>query len=425
LRRRNYRLWVSGTIVSNTGTWMQRTAQDWLVLTVLTHHSGLAAGITTGLQFAPLLLLSAHAGVLADRLPKRAVLMCTQTVMGLSALTLGLLVVTDAVKLWEVFVCAFGLGLAAAFDNPARQAFASEVVPRQDVTSAISMNSASMNIARLVGPGVAGVLIADFGTGPAFLLNAASFVAVLAALIRMRPAEMFISERLPRGRGQVLEGLRYVRSRPDLLLVFFIAGLVGTFGLNFQITNALMATGAFHVGAREYGLLGSVMAIGSLSAALLAGSRDRPRLRLLLSAGLAFGVCLTVAGLMPTFVLYAVMLIPVGLCSITLMNSCNTAVQMSTPQHLRGRVIALYVIVFQGTTPIGAPIVGWLGSEFGARWSVLVGGIAALLAVLVSMAVLARRPAIGAGFAAALREQAEKNAEPERAASPADGSSAA
>lgn len=407
LRTRNYRLWVSGTVLSNTGTWMQRTAQDWLVLTVLTHHSGLAAGITTGLQFAPLLLLSAHAGVLADRFPKRRVLMCTQTVMGLSALTLGLLVVTGAVELWEVFVCAFGLGLAAAFDNPARQAFASEVVARQDVTSAIGMNSASMNIARLIGPGVAGVLIADFGTGPAFLINAGSFVAVLTALIRMRPAEMFLGDRLPRGRGQVREGVRYLRSRPDLLLIFFIAGMVGTFGLNFQITNALMATGAFHRGAREYGLLGSVMAIGSLSAALLAGRRERPRLRLLIFAGLAFGTCMTAGALMPSYPLYAAMLIPIGLCSITLMNSCNTAVQMSTPQHMRGRVIALYVIVFQGTTPLGAPIVGWLGSTFGARWSVLVGGFAALLAIGVAMAVLARRPAIGKAFAAALREESD------------------
>lgn len=411
LRTRNYRLWVSGTVLSNTGTWMQRTAQDWLVLTVLTHHSGLAAGITTGLQFAPLLLFSAHAGVLADRFPKRRVLMCTQTVMGLSALTLGLLVVTGAVELWEVFVCAFGLGLAAAFDNPARQAFASEVVARQDVTSAIGMNSASMNIARLIGPGVAGVLIADFGTGPAFLINAGSFVAVLTALIRMRPAEMFLSERLPRGRGQVREGVRYLRSRPDLLLIFFIAGMVGTFGLNFQITNALMATGAFHRGAREYGLLGSVMAIGSLSAALLAGRRERPRLRLLIFAGLAFGTCMTAGALMPSYPLYAVMLVPIGLCSITLMNSCNTAVQMSTPRHMRGRVIALYVIVFQGTTPLGAPIVGWLGSTFGARWSVLVGGFAALLAIGVAMAVLARRPAIGAGFAAALREESDGDAD--------------
>jgi MFS family permease len=276
----------------------------------------------------------------------------------------------------------------------------------------VGMNSASMNIARLIGPGIAGVLIADFGTGPAFLLNAASFLAVLVSLFRMRPAEMFPARRTPRGPGQVREGMRYVRSRPDLLLVFLVAGLVGAFGLNFQITNALMATGAFHRGAGEYGLLGSVMAIGCLAAAFLAGRREQPRLTLLIGSALAFGGTMTVAALMPRYPLYALMLIPVGFCSITVMNTCNTAVQMSTPRQLRGRVLALYVMVFQGTTPIGAPIVGWLGSRFGARWSVLAGGIAALLAAAVAVAVLARRPEVGARFRAELREQADSALDP-------------
>ncbi len=405
LRTRNYRLWVSGTVVSNVGTWIQRTAQDWLVLVILTHHSGLAVGITTGLQFAPLLVLSAHAGVLADRLPKRQVLMWTQSVMGLSALTLGLLVVTHTVQLWQVFVCALVLGLATAFDNPARQAFASEVVARADVTSAVGMNSASMNIARLIGPGLSGVLISEFGTGPSFLINAASFGAVLVALVRMRPEEFFRVDRLARGKGQVREGLRYVRSRPDILLIFFVAGLVGTFGLNFQITNALMATGAFHLGARYYGLLGSTMAIGCLAAAFLAGRRERPRLKLLLGASLAFGVFMTAGALMPSYALYALTLIPIGLCSITLMNSCNTAIQLSTPSHVRGRVIALYVVVFQGTTPLGAPIVGWMGSAFGARWSVLVGGLAGLVAAGVASLVLVRRPDIGRLFSTSLKAE--------------------
>jgi MFS family permease len=402
LRTRNYRLWVSGTVVSNTGTWIQRTAQDWLVLTILTHHSGLAVGVTTGLQFAPLLVLSAHAGVIADRLPKRNVLMCTQTLMGLSALTIGLLVVTDAIRLWQVFVCALVLGLAAAFDNPARQAFASEVVARTDLTSAVGLNSASMNIARLIGPGVSGLLISEFGTGPSFLINAASFAAVLIALMRMQPEKLFRSQRLPRGKGQVREGLRYVRSRPDIMLIFFVAGLVGTFGLNFQITNALMATGAFHLGARYYGLLGSSMAVGCLAAAFFAGRRERPRLSLIVGASVAFGVCMVAGALMPLYALYAITLVPIGLCSITLMNSCNTAIQLTTPATVRGRVIALYVVVFQGTTPLGAPIVGWLGSTFGARWSVLIGGFAGLLAAAVAGIVLFRRPDIGRRFAASL-----------------------
>ncbi|HEX3647784.1 MAG TPA: MFS transporter, partial [Pseudonocardiaceae bacterium] len=231
LKSRNYRLWVSGTVVSNTGTWVQRTSQDWLVLTVLTHHSGLATGITTGLQFAPLMLFSPHAGVIADRFPKRRLLFFTQSLMGLSALLCGLLVVTGVVRLWEVFACALLLGCGTALDNPTRQSFVSEVVPRSDVASAISMNSASINAARLIGPGVAGVIIAAWGTGPGFLINAASFVAVLIALARMRPRDMFRSDRLPRGKGQIREGLQFVRQRPDLLLIFVMVGLVGTFAM--------------------------------------------------------------------------------------------------------------------------------------------------------------------------------------------------
>jgi MFS family permease len=402
LRSRNYRLWVSGTVVSNTGTWMQRTAQDWLVLTVLTNHSGFATGVATGLQFAPLLLFSAHAGVLADRLPKRRVLMFTQSLMGLSALILGLLVVTHQVRLWHVFVCALLLGIGSALDNPCRQAFVSEVVPRADVTSAVSLNSASMNIARLIGPGFAGVIIEAAGTGPGFLLNAASFAAVLIALVRMRPGEMYASQPLPRGRGQVRAGLRYVRERPDLILVFFSTGLVSMFALNFQVTNALMASGAFHRGAREYGLLGSAMAIGCLTAALINARRERPRLRLVVGSGLALGTGMTVSALMPGYALYALLLVPVGLSMITFLNSCNTSVQLSTDPQLRGRVIALYVTIQQGTTPFGAPIVGWLGSAFGARWSVLTGGFAALLAGGVGAVLLATRPGISRRFDAAV-----------------------
>jgi MFS family permease len=410
LRTRNYRLWVTGTVISNTGTWIQRTAQDWLVLTVLTHHSGLATGITTGLQFAPLLLLSAHAGVVADRLPKRKVLCWTQSVMGLSALVLGLLVVTHSVQLWQVFVCASVLGLATAFDNPARQAFASEVVPRADVTSAVSMNSASLNIARLIGPAISGVLISDFGTGPSFLINAASFAAVLVALVRMRPEEFFLSQRLPRGKGQTRAGLAYVRSRPDILVVFLIAGLAGTFALNFQVTNALVASDTFHRGAREYGLLGSSMAIGCLGAAVLAGRRERPRMNLIVGSSVALGASMVAAALMPSYLLFALFQIPVGLFAITLLNSCNTAVQLSTPPPMRGRAVALYVIVFQGTTPLGAPIVGWLGTAFGARWSVLVGGLAALLGAVVAGVILTRRREIAEMFSAALNQQAAEAA---------------
>lgn len=402
LRSRNYRLWVSGTVVSNTGTWVQRTSQDWLVLTELTHHSGLATGVTTGLQFAPLMLFSAHAGVLADRLPKRRVLMFTQSLMGSSALILGLLVVTHQVQLWQVFLCATLLGCGSALDNPARQAFVSEVVPRADVTSAVSLNSASINTARLIGPGMAGLIISAWGTGPGFLINAASFGAVLIALVRMRPAEMYLVDRLPRGKGQVREGIRYVRDRPDLMLVFFCTLLVNAFAFNFQITNALMASGPFHRGASEYGLLGSVQAIGCLGAAVVNARRDKPRLGLLVGASLGLGAAMFVDALMPTYALFAFVLIPVGLSMITFNNTTNTAVQLTTNPQMRGRVLALYVAIQQGTTPVGAPIVGWLGTEFGARWSVLVGAFASLVAGLIVGLVLWRRRGVSARFDAEL-----------------------
>jgi len=406
LRNRNYRLWVSGTVVSNTGTWVQRTSQDWLVLTVLTNHSGLATGITTGLQFAPLMVFSAHAGVLADRLPKRKVLMATQSVMCASALILGLLVVTHTVQLWHVFACAFLLGCGTALDNPSRQAFVSEVVPRRDVTSAVSLNSASMNIARLIGPGVAGLIIAEWGTGPGFLINAASFAAVLIALVRMRQADMYVSERLPRRPGQVREGLRYVRGRPDLILIFAVTGLVCTFAYNFQITNALMASSAFHRGPREYGLLGSAMAVGCLTAAFVNARRDRPRITLVIGSVAGLGAVMTLGALVPDYYLYAIALVPIGLCSITYINSANTSVQLTTEARFRGRVLALYVALQQGTSPLGAPLVGWLGSEFGARWSVIAGGVSGLLAGMCGWLVLRARPSIRALYTASLRARA-------------------
>ena len=382
LRIPNYRIWAAGAIVSNTGTWMQRVAQDWLVLTVLTDNSGVAVGITTGLQFAPALLLAPVAGAFADRLDRRRLLMATQTAMGGLALVLGLLVVTGTAQLWMVYALAFGLGLAAAVDAPARQAFVSEMVPLEDLPNAVGLNSASFHAGRLVGPGVAGLLIGWFGTGPVFLINAATFGAVLASLSRMRVRDLQRPARPPRGKGAVREGLRYVRSRPDIVLILVTVGMVGTFGLNFQLTTALMARLVFDKGAGEYGLLGSIMAIGSLAGALLAARREHPRLRLVLGATAAFGVFTIVASLMPTYTLFAVALVPVGLASLTLMTAANSAVQMSTPPHMRGRVMALYMAIFMGGTPIGSPIVGWVGEHYGARWTIALGGVVALVTVL-------------------------------------------
>lgn len=391
LRVFNYRLWVSGALVSNIGTWMQRVAQDWLVLTVLTNNSGTAAGITTGLQFLPIIFLGPYAGLLGDRVNKRKLLLLTQTAMGLCALLLGILVVSNAVELWHVYAMALGLGIASAFDAPSRQAFVSEVVGKEDVPNAVALNSASFNLARLAGPGVAGLVIALVGTGPAFLINAASFAAVIFSLWRMRVHELMPAARLPRAKGQIREGFKYIRQRPDLLMIMVLVFLVGTFGLNFQITNALMATTVFHVGPGEYGVLGSVMAIGTLAAALLAARRKKMRMIYIVGGAMAFGATVAVAALMPSYIWYAAALVPVGLASLTFMNACNTTVQLTTDPTMRGRVLAVYMVVLQGGTPIGAPLVGWIATEFGARWSLGLGAAVAVLSGLVAAILLYRR----------------------------------
>ena len=390
LRTFNYRVWMSGAIVSNVGTWMQRVAQDWLVLTVLTDNSAIALGITTALQFAPMLLLAPIAGVLADRVPKRRLLMATQVAMGAIGLLLGVLVLAGAVRLWMVYLLALALGIAAAVDAPARQAFVSEMVPREDLSNAVGLNSASFHAARVIGPAAAGLLIAWVGTGPVFLINAASFMAVLFSLSRMRVSELAPPPKAVRGKGQLRDGLRYVRGRSDIVLMMAIVGVVGTFAFNFQMTTALMATSTFNKGASEFGLLGSVMAVGSLSGALFAARRERPRVRLVVGATFAFGLFTSLAAVMPTYATFALMLVPVGVSALTLITTAMAIVQLSVDPQMRGRVMAIYMAIFMGGTPIGAPIIGWVGAEYGARWTIGVGGIAALLTAVAALTWLAR-----------------------------------
>ncbi|MGN7251288.1 MFS transporter [Arthrobacter sp. SAFR-014] len=390
LQNRNYRLWAGGALISNIGTWMQRVAQDWLILTVLTNHSGTAVGITTALQFLPMLLLGPYAGVLADRHRKRVILLWTQSAMGLCGLVVGLLVVTGAAQLWHVYAAALCLGLASAIDGPARQSFVSELVGQDHIANAVSLNSASFNTARLTGPAVAGVLIAWVGTGPVFLLNAASFAAVLISLARIRAAELVPAAPAVRSKHQVAEGLGYVRRRPDLVLILVLVGILGAFGMNFPITNALMATAEFGMGPGEFGLLGSIMAVGTLAGALLAARRSRPRLRFLLGGALGLGLFTLIGSVSPSFWLYAAVLVPVGLASITFLNSCNTSIQLSVEPQFRGRVLALYLATLQGGTALGAPLMGWLGSTFGARWSVAAGGAVVLLTGLLAVIVVVR-----------------------------------
>jgi MFS family permease len=379
LRFYNYRLWFFGAMVSNVGAWMQRVAQDWLVLTVLTHNSGVAVGLVTGLQFLPALLLSPWAGLLADRVNQRKLLIATQASMGFFALGLGLLVVLGHVELWHVYVFAGLLGCASALDAPARQTFVSALVPPASLPNAVGLNSASFNTARLIGPGAAGLMIAWVGTGWVFLTNGLTFAATIVALLALRPSELSDPARAPRSPGQIREALSYVRGRADIVVIMVIVCVVSTFGLNFQLTTALMARTVFDKGPSEYGILGSVIAIGSLSGALLAARRKNPGVRLVIGAAFAFALATAVMTFMPTYLLFAIACMPVGLAALTMMTAANATIQITTEPAMRGRVMALYMMVFVGATPIGSPIVGWIGEAFGARWSIGIGSIASLL----------------------------------------------
>jgi MFS family permease len=379
LKFRNYRLWFAGALVANVGTWMQRVAQDWLVLTDLSDESGVAVGITTALQFAPVLLLSPYAGLLADRVDRRKLLMATQVGQGVLAAGLGALVLSGHAQLWHVYLFALTLGCVTAIDGPVRQTFVAELVPASKLANAVGLNSASFNAARLIGPGVAGLLIAAVGTGWVFLINAVTFAATILSLTQMRKSELSPMPTTVRAKGQLREGIAYVRGRSDILVIMVVVGVVSTFGLNFQLTSAMMARSEFGKGAGEYGVLGSVLAIGSLTGALLAARRERPRVRLVIGSAFAFGITTGVMALMPSYLAFAIACIPVGLASLTMMTAANATIQMSTDPAVRGRVMALYMMVFLGATPIGSPIVGWIGETYGPRWAIGIGSITALL----------------------------------------------
>jgi len=379
-------------VVSLTGTWMQRVAQDWLVLS-LSHKSGTAIGIATGLQFAPVLFLGLYGGVIADRYPKRQTLVLTQVVMGLLALCLGVLDATGAVALWHVYVLCAALGVATAVDSPVRQAFVTELVGPSLLPNAVSLNSATFNAARVLGPAIAGLMIAvQHGhTSLVFLVNAASFAAVIAGLMAMRDDDLFVGKRVVRRKGAVREGLSYVRTRPDLVAIIMVVGVVGTLGFNFQITSALMTTKTFHHGAASYGIISATYAFGSFLGALASAHRGQPGRRLVFTAAATYGLLEIAAGLMPTYALFFAVLVPFGFSTLTFSTAANTTVQLAATPSMRGRVMALYLLVFMGGTPIGAPFVGWIAQVAGPRWSLIVGGIASSLAAVGAALYLARR----------------------------------
>jgi MFS family permease len=388
LKVRNYRLFFLGQVVSNIGTWMQRIAQDWLVLSLT--GSATAVGFTTALQFLPMLLFGLYGGVLVDRLPKRRTLLFTQAAMGLTAVALALLTLSGDVQVWHVYVAAFAVGLATVVDNPARQSFVSEMVGPDQLQNAVSLNSANFQSARLVGPAVAGLMITGVGTGWAFLFNGLSFVATIGSLMLMRARELHVVRRSPRAKGQLREGLHYVAGRPELIWTIALVGFIGTFGFNFPVYLSAFADDVFHAGAGSYSLFNTVMAVGSLAGALLAARRGTARMRVMIAAAVAFGALELVAATAPSLWLFALIMAPIGMFGMTVNVTANTSVQMGTDPAMRGRVMSLYMMVFMGGSPIGAPIAGWITDAYGVRAGLAVGGAISAGAAVVIALVLAR-----------------------------------
>ncbi len=387
----NFRLWTAGSLISNVGTWMQRVAQDWLVLTQLTHHNASALGVVMGLQFAPQLLLLPWTGLAADRLNQRKLLMLTQAIMGVLALCLGVLTIAGLLRLWHVYVFALLSGSAAALDAPVRQTFVAEMVGDVDLPNAVAWNSMSFNAAQMIGPAAAGLLIARVGIGWAFLLNGLSFAAVLLSMSFFRVSELRANVRAHRTTSGFRDGLHYVWGRSDLRAILIMLFLIGSFGLNFPIFISTMAVNVFHSDARAFGLLSSIMAAGSLSGSLFAAGRKQAGLASLSLGAGVFGMGCTFAALAPGYWWFAAALAVSGAAVLTFTNGTNSVMQLSTEPAMRGRVMALRVGIALGGTPIGAPIVGWVASHLGPRWALGAGAGAGFAAALVAAYVLLRR----------------------------------
>ena len=381
-RHRNYRILFPANALSNIGTWAQRVAQDWLVLELTkdSGNSGSALGLVTAVQFAPVLFFSLHGGALADRVNKRKLLIYTNIVSGLASLAIGILVVSEHIELWHVFVGAAVLGIASAIDAPIRQAFTSEIVGHSDVANAVSLNSANFNAGRLVGPALSGFLIAKFSTGPSFIINATTYLFVIAALLAMREKDFFFTA-MEETLGTVKEGLRYAMARPDLYVVMLLVFFSATFGLNFQIFNALMAKLEFNKGPGSYGLLGTFIAVGSLSGAILSARLNKKRnARFVIKLGMIFSTAVLILSIAPTYNWYALWLPFCGLSALTMLISANSYVQTHADPAIRGRVMGIYLLIFMGGTPFGALLIGYLTEQFGVRETVAICGAISLIA---------------------------------------------
>lgn len=377
MRYVNYRYWFVASLIASTGAWLQRVAQDWYVLTVLTDHDSGQVGIVTALQFLPIILFSALAGVLADRIPGRRLLQCTQAGVGLVSLVMGLVVLTGTGELWHQYILAFVSGTISAVDTPARQAFVGELVPPDKMANAVALNATAFHAARLIGPASAGLFIDWWGVGPVFLIDAGMFAAPIIALFLMRADRLYPRTLIPRARGQLREGIAYVRGRTDICIILVMIFVVSALGMNFQLTSALMATTVFGKSAGSFGVLSTFMALGSILGST-AVARRSPRLRAILMGAAFYGTAEILLGLSPSYWWFAVLAVPTGYGMLTMNTSANALMQTRTDPDKRGRIMALYSLVYLGATPIGSPIIGRIGALFGARWAILVGGIASL-----------------------------------------------
>ena len=385
-RHRNYRILFPANAASNIGTWAQRVAQDWLILQ-LTGNSGVYLGLVTAVQFAPVLLFSLQGGALADRVNKRKLLIFTNFIGALSSLGLGLLVIAGQAQIWHVFFFALTLGISSAIDAPIRQSFTSEIVGHSDIANAVSLNSANFNAGRLIGPALSGFLIARFDTGPSFLINSFTYLFVILALLRMRESDFFIQEKKTT-QGTVREGLNYALARPDLYVVMLVVFFVATFGLNMQIFNALMATKEFGKGPASYGLLGTYVAIGSLTGALISARLERYRRTIfVIKGGAVFSLAITLLSIAPTYTWYSLWLPICGLSALITLITANSLIQVNSDPSIRGRVSGIYLLIFMGGTPFGSPLIGWLVEVIGVRETIALCGLISLGACLTIWAV--------------------------------------
>jgi MFS family permease len=387
LRHRNYCLFFFGQLVSVMGTWMQTVAQSFLVLDLT--HSGTDLGLVTAVRFVPILVFGPAGGLFADRRNKRRILYVTQTLSGVLAAIFAILTGTHVIQMWSIYLLALALGFVNVFDNPARQTLISEMVPPEDLPNAVTLNSVSMNLARVFGAAVGGVLAAVLGLALCFACNAISFAAVLASLAAMNAALMYPAKPVKKKPGQIRAGLRYVRETPELLIPLLMIALVGTLAWEFQVTLPLMASKVFGGGAASYGVMASVMGVGAVGGGLISAARARPRARSLCLAAIGWGIAITAAAVAPTLPLELAALVFVGYGSITFNSYAKTALQLASDPTMRGRVMALWFLAWQGSTPIGGPLVGWIAQEAGARWSLVVGGVPTLICGLLALPALA------------------------------------